>query len=807
MSRAPFEHPLRNWTGPWSLAALVALAILGLLAYRPPAAQPTTAPDTAFAASRAVALVDTLASAPRPVGSVAHDKARTFLLIRLRALGLQVDTQTADVVLRSRGVARVVRVRNILALMPGRDPTGSVLLVAHYDGVPHAPAAGDDGAGVATILETLRALRATGPLRNDIVVLLSDGEELGLMGARAYVAAPWPRRPSVVLNFEARGDAGPSLMFQTSPRSGPLVRRFGATPLPLASSLFQEIYRRMPNDTDLSVFIADGLPGLNFANGERGAFYHTPLDAPVNLSPATLQHDGEHALALAKDLGRADLSVVAHGGTDPVYFFVPVLGLVHYAVGWAVPLALLLLALLVGVAVGGVRRSRIRAGGVLVGFGTALASTAVAAGVAEALWKGVQGVHPEWGTLIGAALYREGPYAAAVVALGVGVVFGSYLVLRRWFSAASLALGALMLPAAIAVVMAFLMPRGSHVILWPTVFALGMLALLLRRPEPEADAPATAGLMLVLAPGVLLLMAPLIWLVWVFLTIAAAPIIGAIAAVTALLLLPFLDAFGRPVRWWFPAFAVLLAAVLVAVGAADAGIDARRPLADQLFYVVDRDSARAWWATADPSTDPWSGRFVGAAAVRMPLNRLSLLAPYPGRAQSAPAVARSGARATVVADTTKGGRRVVTLEIAWPPGTVLGVVAPQRAARLLAVAGSGGAPAWAAPDTVQVGVAPAQVEAARQVEATTAVEDTGGPIDGAAAPSGGGWRVERWDARVPFRLTVDVPADSGLVLRLSGYVQGLPELPGAPSLIRPADRMAAPRRITDVTIVREVRRF
>lgn len=781
MSAAPVEHPLRNWTGPWTLVALTALGLLGLLAYRPPEPLPATAADTAFAAHRALPLVATLAAAPRPVGSAAHDSMRAFLLSRLRGLGLQVDTQTAEVVRRWRGVARVVRVRNILGVLPGRDPTGSVLLVAHYDGVPRAPAAADDGAGVATILETLRALRAAGPLRNDIVVVLSDGEELGLMGARAYAVAPWPGRPSAVLNFEARGDAGPSLMFQTGPRSGLLVRRFAETRLPLASSLFQEIYRRMPNDTDLSVFIDMGLPGLNFANGERGAFYHTPLDATRNLSLATLQHDGAHALALARDLGGADLKAMARGADNPVYFYVPGVGLLHYAVGWAVPLALLLLALLVGVSMSGVGRGRVRAAGVLVGFVAALVATALAAGLSLALWATVRGMHAEWGTLIGAALYREGPYAMAVVAVGVGIVFGMFLLLRRWFAAASLALGALLLPAALAVVMAFAMPRGSHVFLWPTVFALAMLAVLVRRPEPDSGAPATAGVMLVLAPGVLLLMAPLVWLVWVFLSIAAAPVIGALVAVMALLLLPFLDAVGRPVRWWLPALAGVLAVVLIVVGATGDRIDAQRPLGDQLFYVVDRDSAQAWWATADPPTDPWSSRFVGAAATHTPLRRLSVLAPYAGRAQPAPVIDRPAARATIVDDQRADGRRLVRLEVAWPAGTMLGVVAPQGAARLLALGGG------------------------RGTAAASGNQQT--PVGGGAVPMENGWRVERWDADVPFRLTVDVPADSSLTLRLAGYVQGLPHLPGAPSLSRPPDRMATPRRVTDVTIVRELRHF
>ena len=775
MNAAPFDHPLHNWTGPPTLAAVLALAALAVSAYRPPAPEPAVAPDTMFSAARALPLVDVLAAAPRPVGSAAHDSVRAFLLGRLRALGLEVDTQTVDVVRRWPRVTRVVRVRNVLGVLRGRDPTGSVLLVAHYDGVPGAPAAADDGAGVASILEAVRALRARGPLRNDVVVLFSDGEELGLMGARAYAAAPWPARPAVVLNLEARGDAGPSLMFETGPHSGGLVRRFSRTRAPLASSLFQEIYRRMPNDTDLSVFAALGYPGLNFANGERGAYYHTPLDAPRNLSPRTVQQQGDRVLALVKDLGQADLPAVAHGG-DPVYFYVPGLGLAHYGAGWAVPLALLLVALLVVLALRAVRRGRARAAGILAGFGAALLNVAAAAGVAALLWAAVRGAHPEWGTLVGAALYREGPYVGAVVSLAVAVVVGVFQLLRRWFTAAALALGALLLPTTLSVVTAFMLPRASHVLLWPTVFALGMLALQLRRPEAESGTPATTGFMLMLAPGVLLLMAPILWLVSVFLGIAAAPVIAAVTAVTMLLLLPLLDGLGRPARWWLPAAGVAAAAVLVGVGLAGAGIDARRPHADQLVYVVDPDSARAWWTTADPAGEPWSGRFVGPAADSVYMARLSLMAFYAGRAQRAPVLDVPRARATVVADTVRNGRRVVTLDIAWSAGTVTGAVGPRAGARLVAA------------------------------EATGAVGAVGaeGPR---SSPVSGSWRVERWVADAPFRLTVDVPADSAVELRLESYRQGLPRLAGAPPLQRPADRMAAPRRVTDVTVVREIRRF
>ncbi|WP_440064670.1 M28 family peptidase [Streptosporangium sp. OZ121] len=85
---------------------------------------------------------------------------------------------------------------NIVATLPGRDPTGTVMVAAHYDSAAMGPGASDDGAAVAAMLETVRALRAQedqegrgggGNLRNDLVFLMTDGEEDGVLGAEAFV--------------------------------------------------------------------------------------------------------------------------------------------------------------------------------------------------------------------------------------------------------------------------------------------------------------------------------------------------------------------------------------------------------------------------------------------------------------------------------------------------------------------------------------------------------------------------------------------------------------------------------------------
>ncbi|HLU38995.1 MAG TPA: M20/M25/M40 family metallo-hydrolase, partial [Planctomycetota bacterium] len=180
----------------------------------------------------------------------------------------------------------------------------AVLLAAHYDSVPAGPGASDDGVAVAAMLETARALLAGPRPERPVILLIDDGEELGLFGARAFCAEhPWARDVAAVLNFEARGTGGPSLMFETAGGDLDLLRRAASVlSRPMTGSAFAAVYRTMPNDTDLTVFRAHGLAGLNFAFLGGGRRYHTPLDDLAHADPGSMQHHGEQMLALTRAL-------------------------------------------------------------------------------------------------------------------------------------------------------------------------------------------------------------------------------------------------------------------------------------------------------------------------------------------------------------------------------------------------------------------------------------------------------------------------------------------------------------------------
>jgi hypothetical protein len=297
--------------------------------------------------------VRTIAQRPHPVGSADHDRVRDYIRSEFVRLGLTPTVQTGDsTFLTYRGKAE-----NILARLPGQSNTRPVMLVAHYDSVPAGPGASDDGHGVAVLLEMLRVLRQARPLRNDVIFLVSDGEEEGLLGAALFMREhPWRTEPGVVLNFDSRGTSGAATMFETSHDNAWLLGNLReAVPSADASSFEYEIYKRMPNGTDLSVFKLGGLAGMNFAFIEHVEWYHSPQDTPGHLDLRSLQEQGNYAMALTKRFGGLDLRQT-HAG-DAVFFPTRLTPLIVYPESWVGPLAwLTLLGLLVAATTGRLRR-------------------------------------------------------------------------------------------------------------------------------------------------------------------------------------------------------------------------------------------------------------------------------------------------------------------------------------------------------------------------------------------------------------------------------------------------------------------
>ena len=313
------------------------------------------APGRVFSGARALPIVNELAREPRPMGSEAHARALALVHREITKLGLESLEHV-----RPLGHVPGGRLVNVLARVPGSDSTGVVLLMTHYDSREGSPGAGDDASGVAAAFEALRALLARGVPRNDVVLLVTDGEERGLLGARAFGAEhEWAQEVRLVVNLDAIGNAGPAALFETGEQNGAVVRAIAEhVDAPVGGSFATAVYRSMPNDTDYSVFRARGVPGANIALTGNGRAYHSVLDTPENFDPRGLQHMGDVALAMLGAFAAMDLAEAE----QPMRRFIPLPGgaVLHFPASWARPFAWFVgVVLLLAAAVSSRRASRL----------------------------------------------------------------------------------------------------------------------------------------------------------------------------------------------------------------------------------------------------------------------------------------------------------------------------------------------------------------------------------------------------------------------------------------------------------------
>jgi len=303
----------------WLVGSLALALLIAVLTLQVPAPAGADAPATAFSTERAMADVREIARRPHPVGSADHARIQAVLLQRMAALGLQTSTQSGPLspaavrrLEREGGSAAGIAVTNLIGVLPGQDPRlPAVALMAHYDTVPDSAGAADDTAGVAAILEAVRAIRARGPADRTLVVLLTDGEELNLDGARAFWGGhPLRDRIGAVVNLEARGGGGRAMMFETGRGNAGTIGLFAragarATGGVSSNSLAVFVYEAMPNGTDFTIPKDRGVQGVNLAFIGRPAQYHAPVSTPDALDQGSVQHIGSQALEAADALLRA----------------------------------------------------------------------------------------------------------------------------------------------------------------------------------------------------------------------------------------------------------------------------------------------------------------------------------------------------------------------------------------------------------------------------------------------------------------------------------------------------------------------
>jgi hypothetical protein len=502
------------------------IAFLAVCRLSPPEAAPETSPATEFSAGRAAKFLMEIAQKPHPMGAPEHARVRDYIFRALSDMGFKPEAHDNSVI------------RNIVVrLNEAGEGRKAVVLVAHYDTVQSSPGAGDDGYGVATLLETARALKANAPLKNKVILLFTDGEERGLLGAKAFVYGhPSIADAGIVLNFDARGNSGPFLMFQTSDQNEWLIEEFGkAAPFPVANSLMSEIYKTLPNDTDFSVFIDAGVAGLNFACIDGFGSYHTPADSLDNIDSRTIQHAGSYALALTRHFGELDLDRGAGGRV--VYFDILGKILVRYSQKWILPLTIFVALLLAGIFTYGFLNGRLTLTGIAMGFLALLLSilgsiaviyAAQPLGVLAPLAPDASAHNRNYGN----SLYVLGPVALTLV-----TTLGVYALFRKIAGVQDLTAGGLLWWLLLMTLSSLITPGGSYLFTWPLLFNVIAFGLSLTAKNQKTFSWKHSALFSICAiPGGILL-TPMVYLVLIGMTLKWS---AALMAVVVLLLGTFI---------------------------------------------------------------------------------------------------------------------------------------------------------------------------------------------------------------------------------------------------------------------------
>lgn len=658
----------------WPLIAL--LGILAIVELKAPDAAPATAPATEFSSERALAQLRNFAVTPHPIGSKEDAAVKDYLFQQLSSLGMNPQVSSAVGVAGYGEQAVLANTHDILGRLPGSANSRALMLMAHYDSVDRAPGAGDDGAGVVAILEAVRALRAGPALKNDLIVLLTDGEEAGLLGAEAFVAShPWLKDVGLILNFEGRGDRGPSLLFETSRNNALLINAVARSSAPtIGSSLFYSLYKLLPNDTDFTVFRPEknklapyDIPGLNFAFGENLDAYHSRLDTVDHLSPSSLQHHGAYALSLAREFGQMDLTQLKNSTQDDIFFDWLGSHLITYSQSWVLPGEILAGLLLIFTIALKIRRLQATPAGILRAL---LPSLALLLGIPLAM------VAAAWlvSFMLGTRILLGDSTANACLLWGfvlLGACVGSLLfaLFRKRYIAPDLSLAGLLVIWILSLGLAVMLPAGSYLLFWPVLLVtLGLLVVTLAKRETDAAGQALAAL--IGTATTVLIFAPVIHLLYVFLTLQLITIVaaGLLLGVFFLVCAPWVN-IAVPRNKPRTSALILLSAALVilGIGFIQSHPSNQHPRHDTVAYSVNADDHSAVWISYDRAVDDWTSQFFGDKTPQR-----KALPDYLGGSQrqvlsaAAPTQELPGPTAEVTKDSTQGDIRNLQLNLKSP---------------------------------------------------------------------------------------------------------------------------------------------
>jgi hypothetical protein len=580
-------------------------------------------PLSEFSTNRALTQVKAISKQPHYVGSVNHNIVATYLIKELKKLGLETSVQEGYTL---TDWGNLVNSKNIIARIKGTNNSKSLLLLTHYDSAPHSYSHGasDAGTGVATILESVRAFLHTKKRhKNDIIILFSDAEELGLNGAALFVTKHhWAKEVGLVLNFEARGTSGPSYMLmETNKGNAGLVKEFAAAnaSLPVSNSLMYSIYKMLPNDTDLTVFREQGnIQGYNFAFIDDHYNYHTAQDDISHLNPNSLAHQGSYLMPLLNYFSNADLNTT-QATEDYVYFTIP-FTFISYPFDWVFPMVIIALILFILLIFIGIAKRILSFSDIAKGFIPFLGSLITTGLITYFGWKGLLLAYPQYNDLLTGFTYNGHSYIAAFVVLSLSICFVFY----NAFSVKKITMNHYVAPLFIwLIINGFLAYslKGAGFLIIPIYFGLLSFGYFILTQKSNRF------LNLLFCIPALLTISPFIQMFPIGLGLKVLFGSALLTVLTFGLLLPVFGAFAKK-RLWSIVF-LFIAIVFFAKAHYESGYESGKAKSNSLLYIYDADTDKANWATYDTNLDSWTKTYLGRnPKVAKNLNQTPLFSKY-----------------------------------------------------------------------------------------------------------------------------------------------------------------------------------
>ncbi|MGV3697610.1 M20/M25/M40 family metallo-hydrolase [Flavobacterium sp.] len=651
----------KNYIPIYSLLVLIAF-IFGIFFFMMPQSyDETEAPLSEFSTKRALAIVKEISKQPHYVGSKNHETVADYIQQELQNLNLQTSIQQGFT-MTEKGT--LVQSKNIIAKIKGSQNTKALLLLSHYDSAPHSASKGasDDAAGVATIMESIRAFRHTKtPHKNDIIILFTDAEELGLNGAALFVTQhQWAKDVGLALNFEARGSSGPSYMLmETNDGNSKMVDAFkaGNAGYPVSNSLMYSIYKMLPNDTDLTVFREQGkIQGFNFAFIDSHFNYHTAQDSYQNLDPKTLAHQGTYLFPLLNYFSNADLSNL-NSADDDVYFNVP-FGFISYPFAWIFPMLIVAFGLFFLFVFVGLGKRAMRLDEIIKGFVPLLGALLTAGLITYVGWTVLKSIYPQYNDILQGFTYNGHDYIYAFVSLSLAVCFLFYNNNGKRNPEMSQLVAGLFLWLLINTAIAFRL-QGAGFLIIPVIASTLMLGFYVLTQK--------SGWVLncLLAIPTLIIIVPFIQMFPIGLGLKILAGSSVLTVLGFVLLLPIFGSFAKKGFWAIGFVVIAIGFIIKAHQGSHYNVQHAKP--NSLLYILDTDTKKANWATYDTNLDEWTKTYLGQKPKDgSPLNSKKLYSKYGSQYTfMADAPIKDIAPPTIefLRDTLKGNQRLYRIRI------------------------------------------------------------------------------------------------------------------------------------------------